>query len=65
MKCPICNEILKRIAHVIVESPVDVPLDKTGIRRKEVKILGVDDKMYFCKNGHPLYGQSNDKENTL
>ena len=52
MNCPECNRLLKRIAHIIIESPIGHPLDKSGIRKKEVKILGAHDTMYFCSCGY-------------
>ncbi len=52
MNCPNCNKILLKIAHVIVECPVDHKLNKTGIRKKEVEILGAVTKTIFCECGY-------------
>lgn len=52
MRCPNCGVLLKRIAHIIIESPINHSLDKSGIRKKEVKILGAYSTMYFCRCGY-------------
>lgn len=52
MDCPNCKKILLTLVHVIIECPIGHKLNKTGIREKEVKILGVETKTIFCKCGY-------------